>query len=203
MNDKNKIEVLIGGKVYTLVGEESAEYMQRLALYIDNKMDELLKSEASRKLSTNLIAILTSINVADDLFKLQQEIDLLKDQLKKFELDEIKSQKSNEAYLNEITDLQNKIVQTSEKEKIYIDEAKDFKNKINELLSQLESTKEVQESEEKKFQDQIYQLQEEVNSYKEELGKMQEENLEYEKLLDECQLELIQYKNELNQYKHG
>lgn len=203
MNEKNKIEVLIGGKVYTLVGEETAEYMQRLALYIDNKMDELLKSEASRKLSTNLIAILTSINVADDLFKLQQEIDLHKEQLKKFELDEIESQKTNEAYHNQINDLENKITKIDDKEKIYMREAVKFENKINELLSELESTKEAQGNEQKKFQDQIYQLQEEVNSYKEELGKMQEENLEYDKLLDECQLELIQYKNELNQYKHG
>ena len=33
MDKKNKIEVIINGKVYTLVGNESEEYIQRVALY--------------------------------------------------------------------------------------------------------------------------------------------------------------------------
>ncbi|WP_058485047.1 cell division protein ZapA [Defluviitalea phaphyphila] len=82
MNEKNKIEVIIGGNVYTLVGEESQEYIQKVALYIDKKMNEVKQIESSKKLSTSLISILTSINVADDLFKVKKE---LQDAYKKIE----------------------------------------------------------------------------------------------------------------------
>ena len=38
MEQKNKIEVIISGRVYTLMGEESQEYIQKVAWYIDKKM---------------------------------------------------------------------------------------------------------------------------------------------------------------------
>ena len=41
MAAKKDIQVVIGGKVYTLSGYESEEYLQRIALYINNKMDEM------------------------------------------------------------------------------------------------------------------------------------------------------------------
>lgn len=74
MEQKNKIEVIISGRVYTLMGEESQEYIQKVAWYIDKKMNEVKKTESSRKLSTSMIATLTSINVADDLFKVKEKL---------------------------------------------------------------------------------------------------------------------------------
>jgi hypothetical protein len=38
MTSKNRLEVRIAGKDYKLVGIESEEYIQKLALYIDKKM---------------------------------------------------------------------------------------------------------------------------------------------------------------------
>ena len=43
MSSKNKTEVLIDGKIYTLSGYESEEYLQRVATYINNKLAELKK----------------------------------------------------------------------------------------------------------------------------------------------------------------
>ena len=37
MSIKTETEVVIGGKSYTLSGSESAEYLQRVAFYINNK----------------------------------------------------------------------------------------------------------------------------------------------------------------------
>ena len=36
---KNNAEVLIGGKVYTLSGFESEEYLQQVATYLNSKMN--------------------------------------------------------------------------------------------------------------------------------------------------------------------
>ncbi len=67
---KNKVEIRIAGKEYTLVGIESDEYLQKVALYIDRKMNEIMR--VNSKLSTSMVAVLTAINVADDFFKAQE-----------------------------------------------------------------------------------------------------------------------------------
>ena len=43
MSSKNKTEVLIAGKIFTLSGYESEEYLQKVATYINNKIAEFKK----------------------------------------------------------------------------------------------------------------------------------------------------------------
>lgn len=68
MDEPTKLDVIIGGRKYTLQGGESEEYFQKLAWYLDKKI-----SEAKRiKPMTNTIDLSTMhimINIADDLFK--------------------------------------------------------------------------------------------------------------------------------------
>ncbi|OPX45850.1 cell division protein ZapA [Ruminiclostridium hungatei] len=71
MTSKNKVVIRIAGKDYTLVGIESDEYIQKVGLYIDRKMNEILMR--NNRLSTSLAAVLTAINVADDFFKTREE----------------------------------------------------------------------------------------------------------------------------------
>ncbi len=73
MSDKNNTKVLINGTVYTLSGKESEEYIQKVALYINNKMDELKKSDNGQLLNTRLLNVLLALNIADDLFKERDE----------------------------------------------------------------------------------------------------------------------------------
>ncbi|WP_273326570.1 cell division protein ZapA [Vallitalea guaymasensis] len=72
MSPKNNTKVIIGGNVYTLSGDESEEYIQRVALYINNKLDELKASENGQFLNTRLMSILLAINIADDYFKTKE-----------------------------------------------------------------------------------------------------------------------------------
>ena len=67
MSDRTKVDVLIAGNTYTIIGLESDEYIQRVGLYVDRKMNEVLK--VNNKLSTSTAVILTAINIADDFFK--------------------------------------------------------------------------------------------------------------------------------------
>jgi len=71
LTSKNKVVIRIAGKDYTLVGIESDEYIQKVGLYIDRKMNEILVR--NHRLSTSLAAVLTAINVADDFFKTREE----------------------------------------------------------------------------------------------------------------------------------
>lgn len=67
MPDKTRVDVLISGKTYSISGYETDEYIQRVGLYVDRKMNEVLRS--NNTLSTSSAAVLTAINVADDYFK--------------------------------------------------------------------------------------------------------------------------------------
>jgi cell division protein ZapA len=80
LNPKNKVELRIAGKDYTVVGTEPEEYIQKVGHYIDKKMTDIMR--ASNKLSTSLAAVLTAINVADDFFKCRDSEAGMKKELK-------------------------------------------------------------------------------------------------------------------------
>ena len=69
MSSKNTTEVIIGGKVFTLGGYESEEYLQKIASYINNKLAEFGKDENFRKQSAEISSNLMYLYVADDYFK--------------------------------------------------------------------------------------------------------------------------------------
>jgi cell division protein ZapA len=78
---KVKVTVNIMGNEYTMVGRESEEYLQSVALYVDKKMRELHKKNGM--LNNLMVAILTALNVADEYFKLQQELEVVKKEASK------------------------------------------------------------------------------------------------------------------------
>ena len=111
MTGKNKVEVKIAGKDYTIVGTESEEYIQRVGLYIDRKMLEVMRS--NNKLSTSLAAVLTAMNVADDYFKCHENESQLKKELKKLheEFNELKEEKQRISEENSAKNLSNSKLQ--------------------------------------------------------------------------------------------
>ena len=71
---KTASEVLIGGKVYTLSGYESEEYLQRIASYLNGKLNEYSHVEAFRRTNVDRQNVLMQINIADDYFKSRKQI---------------------------------------------------------------------------------------------------------------------------------
>ena len=92
MTSKNYTQVLIGGKIYTLGGYESEEYLQRVAGYLNGKISEIKTLDGYQRLSPEMKSLLLNLNTADDYFKLKKQADELSDQLaqKDKELYEIK-----------------------------------------------------------------------------------------------------------------
>ena len=46
MSSKNNTEVIIDGKIFTLSGYESEDYLQKVATYINNKITEYKKNDS-------------------------------------------------------------------------------------------------------------------------------------------------------------
>ncbi|MBI1797958.1 MAG: cell division protein ZapA [Candidatus Eisenbacteria bacterium] len=67
MDAKNVVQVQIFGHGYTIRGEADQEYILGVAGYVDRKMREITDKLPVASLSK--VAILASLNIADELFK--------------------------------------------------------------------------------------------------------------------------------------
>ncbi|MEG0594194.1 MAG: cell division protein ZapA [Christensenella sp.] len=81
--EKTKTVVSIGGKEYTICGTDSAEYIHRVALKVNGKLDELKRSNPD--LNNIQLAMLTAINIADDYMKANDELQTVKKELERLQ----------------------------------------------------------------------------------------------------------------------
>ncbi len=77
MSAKTSAEVVIDGKVYTLSGYEGAEYLQKVAGYINDKISEFDSLEDYRHFPLNMKSTLVQLNIADDYFKAKSQVEKL------------------------------------------------------------------------------------------------------------------------------
>lgn len=75
MSAKKTAQVLIGGKVFNLSGYEEEDYLQKVASYINSKIDEYSEIPEFKKLTSDMKATLIELNIADDYFKAKDQID--------------------------------------------------------------------------------------------------------------------------------
>ena len=81
MSSKNTTQVIIAGKIYTLSGYESEEYLQRVATYLNAKISEFKNLDGYNRLSPELKNILLNLNTADDYFKMKKKVEDLEHEL--------------------------------------------------------------------------------------------------------------------------
>lgn len=67
----NQVSVRIFGQEFTIKGEDTPEYVEELAEFVDKKMREV--ASASSVITSHKVAILTAINIADELFRVSRE----------------------------------------------------------------------------------------------------------------------------------
>ena len=72
-SSKNCTEVLIGGKVFTLSGFESEEYLQRVSTYLNHKITECTNMDSYRRQTAEARSTLLALNIADDYFKAKRQ----------------------------------------------------------------------------------------------------------------------------------
>ena len=81
MSTKTDTEVIIAGKVFTLSGYESEEYLQKVASYINNKVAEYNKVDSFKRQSLDTQNDQFQLNIADDYFKAKKQISLLEEEI--------------------------------------------------------------------------------------------------------------------------
>ncbi len=123
MSAKTDTEVIIDGKVLTVSGNESAEYLQKVAAYINNKINEYKKMDSFKRQSPDKQNMLIQLNMADDYFKAKNQIELLEQDLKTKE--------------NEIYDLKHELIATQMKLDKTAKSVKELQDELNENSKQI------------------------------------------------------------------
>ena len=118
MSARTDTEDIIGGKVLTVSGNESVEYLQKVASYINNKVNEYAKLDSYKRQSVEKQNMLVQLNIADDYFKAKKQIDLLEQDLK--------------AKDNELYDLKHELIATQ----IKLDNVSKTLKEANETLNE-------------------------------------------------------------------
>ena len=81
MASKNTVKVLIDGKIVTLSGYESEEYLQRVASYLNNKIAELSTLPGYSHQPQDTRSTLLALNIADDYFKAKAQADSMEEDM--------------------------------------------------------------------------------------------------------------------------
>lgn len=124
MAQKNDIKVVINNKVYTLSGQESEDYLQNVATYINGKIAECQSFEAYRRFNAEYQNVLLALNIADDYFKAKDQVNqmLTEDDDKDKQIYDLRhevievqikyesAQKMIEEYKEKISELQRQII---------------------------------------------------------------------------------------------
>lgn len=86
----NRVTMSICGEEYTLVAEESAAYMEKVGSLVNARMTEVMNGTHVGRTDA---AVLTALNLADELCKTQEASENLRRQVKTY-LDEAAQAKS-------------------------------------------------------------------------------------------------------------
>ena len=123
MAQKNDIKVVINNKVYTLSGQESEDYLQNVATYINGKIAECQSSEAYRRFNAEYQNVLLALNIADDYFKAKDQVNQM------FTEDDDKDK--------QIYDLRHEVIEVQIKYESAQKMIEEYKEKISELQRQI------------------------------------------------------------------
>lgn len=85
MDKKNYTQVLIDGNIYTLGGSEEQEYLQKVAVYINQKIGILKAQPGFTRQNKDYQEVMIYLNLADDYFKTLQEAKMLRAQKNELE----------------------------------------------------------------------------------------------------------------------
>lgn len=172
MAGKKKIDVIIDGRNFTVVGSDNEDYIRELARYVDRNIKDL--ATKNHRLSPVMTATLAAFNIADELFSVNKDHKELekraKEPLEKYEITK-----------KEIETANIKIKELEQRNLDYNDEMIKIKISKEDLFSDINRLKE----DVKKKDEAIDQYKKEISNFKDRQFKTQIEIIELKKQLKE------------------
>ena len=128
---KNTAKAIIGGKIITLGGYESEEYFQKVASYINRKIEELSEMPGYSRQPMETKHTLISLNITDDYFKAKKQAEIFEQDLQ---------QKDQEMYdlKHELISLRMQIEEAQKREQEALEQRSVLEGKNKELEKQID-----------------------------------------------------------------
>lgn len=178
MQRKNKVLIKINGQEYPIVGAEHKEYLLKVGNFVDERMEEV--AAGNKRLSTSMIAVLTSINIADQYLKLKDAFEQLESQ-QTAPLNELEKFKEEHAKVLQLLSVKEATIHSLEAEK--------------EQMATFEANHQ-----------EIDKLKKALSQKDEDLGKAEEMINDLQNKLFESQIKLVEARRQLEellQYSDG
>ncbi len=122
--DKKKVRIVICSTEYTVLTEDSPEYLQSLALELDKTLRSLV--EGGRRISMTQASVLLALQYLDEKKKAEQSTDNIRSQLKSYLQDAAKARmeaddakRENERLKREIEVLKARLDERNSKKEKY------------------------------------------------------------------------------------
>jgi len=71
MKEERVVEIKVFGQTFSVKTDSDEDHLQAVAQYVNEKMEEVLKK--TKSVSSLNVAILTALNIADDLLKEKEQ----------------------------------------------------------------------------------------------------------------------------------
>jgi cell division protein ZapA len=181
MTDKCKVNVVIDGRNFTVVGAEDESYVKNLAYYVDQKIKNL--ANKNEKLSQTMAATLAALNIADEYFTAKKTLREL----------ELKAKEPLEKFSGVSKELEDSKTKINDLEKLcleYKDEVIKTKLNMEEIYNQINKSREELELKEL-----------ELEEVKKQNKDLQDKNFQNQIDLVESRKELSELLKQFNQKK--
>lgn len=189
----NVITIKINGIEYNLKGDEKEEYLRTVGNYVDKKIKNIL--ENNEKLSTADAAILTALNVADDMFKTGIENDELVDKLERMKNEENNVKSQIEILQKKLEEIkkENEIENKTLNEKFL--KAENEKEELLVKVKEISSSKTDSSEQVEELMEQLSIMETEVKKYRELYNKSKDENKELKFNMHSLKYKIIDLEN--------
>jgi cell division protein ZapA len=173
MEENKKISVTIQGNKYVIKGNNSEEYINRIARQVDHIMNELGRTNSL--MNKNMVAVLCSLNLADQLYIAQEEIVKLEDKLIDAE---------------RMPDLIKELEKAQHDAQFHLEKYKEAQRSLTDSNLELEKYHEMIES----YKNKIKQNKIEIDAARQTIADLQNQ-------IFDNQIEIVKMKKELDEYK--
>ncbi len=99
----NRVSMTINSRCYTVVADESVEYLERLGNHINEKVESVIKG--GQNIIGERPVVLAALNICDEYFKAVQNNDYLKDDIRRLNEKNLKLQHSLNDLHKELDDV--------------------------------------------------------------------------------------------------
>ena len=202
MEDKIRVNVKIYGQDYVLSGDSTRDQIRKVSDYVDGKMQEIAQALPTGPLSA--LAVLTAVNIADELFSTKESIEefrrenqrLIKDTQHYVQLwDEAKN-----SFIQYKEDAHNSVEQTLVGKKLL--EEKDLEVKqLAEENARLQEKFKAAASKNEDLMSRLKAQEDSKEATSSEMWELTEKCREMENSFFDLQMENIQLKGEIDRYK--